>query len=246
MLIGAGFYAAVSLPAGAVSPEYRRELQEAVRAFNAREFPAALAALDRADRLEAATPLTMNTRGAAFIELRKFEEGAEYCRKALALDPKFYPARFNLCEVEFMQKNYAQARALFQALGDEHPHDELVQFRILLTWLLEGNEEEARQALEAIRFPSKTPAYYYANAAWEFARGNAAEARKWMQRGNWVFPPAATGNFAESFREVGWIQEALPPSLTLPDAEPPMPFPPAKLELADPSAPQNPSPLLSR
>src|SRR4051812_14741816 len=68
------------------SPEYIAALREAVRAFNARDFEGTLKAIDSAERLNPPNPLTLNTRGAALIEQRRFDEGLEYCQKALALD----------------------------------------------------------------------------------------------------------------------------------------------------------------
>ena len=136
LLVSAHSGRAAEDPLKDASPEYITALREAVRAFNARDFPATLKALDAAEGLNPPNPLTLNTRGAALIEQRKFDEGIEYCRKALAIDAKFYPARFNLCEVPLVQKRYAEARGMFQKLFDENPKDELVQYRILLTWLL--------------------------------------------------------------------------------------------------------------
>ena len=217
------------------SPEYLAALREAVRAFNARDFPATIKAVDAAEALHPPNPLTLNTRGAALIEQKRFDEGAGYCRKALEIDPKFYPARFNLCEVPLVQKRYAEARAMFQKLVDENPKDELAQFRILLTWLLEKNDPEARRTLDAIPFPANTPAYYYGNAAWEFAHGNEAEGHKWVMRGNWVFKPEITSNFSQPFIEVGWLKTPPAASDTLPELVTPN-TPPTKLDLAPPAA----------
>lgn len=212
------------------SPEYLTALREAVRAFNARDFATTLKAIDAAEALNPPNPLTLNTRGAALIEQKRFDEGLEYCRKALAIDPKFYPARFNLCEVPLVQKHYAEARTMFQKLFDENPKDELVQYRILLTWLLEKKDEEARKVLDAIPFPGNTPAYYYGNAAWEFSHGNNEEAGKWVARGNWVFKPEVTANFSQPFLEIGWLKAPPAPSAALPDTIQPQ-LPPSGLEL---------------
>jgi tetratricopeptide (TPR) repeat protein len=218
-------------------PEYLAALREAVRSFSARDFSATLKAIDAAEAILPPNPITLNTRGAVLIEQKKFAEGEEFCRKALALDPTFYPARFNLCEVPLVQKRFPEARKMFQKLFDENPKDELSQFRILLTWLLEKNDPEARRVLDAIPFPGNTPAYYYGNAAWEFAHGNSAEGDKWVMRGNWVFRPEITNNFSQPFVEIGWLKLAPPPSETLPELVTPEAAPASKLDLATPAAP---------
>ena len=235
-LLAADCIRAAEDPLKSPSPEYVKALREAVRAFNARDFTTTLKAIDTAESLYPPNALTLNTRGAALIEQKKFDEGAAYCRKALELDPKFYPARFNLCEVPLVQRRYAEARAMFARLREENPKDELVQFRILLTWLLDKNDAEARRALDAIPFPGNTPAYYYGNAAWEFAHANSVEANKWVMRGNWVFKPDVTSNFSQPFLEIGWLKTAPGTSTTLPEAID-QPAPAAKLELGQPSAP---------
>ncbi|MGB8166566.1 MAG: tetratricopeptide repeat protein [Chthoniobacteraceae bacterium] len=217
------------------SPEYLAALREAVRAFNARDFAAAIKSIDAAEAINPPNPLTLNTRGAALIEQKKFDEGSAFCRKALEIDPKFYPARFNLCEVPLVQKRYPEARAMFKQLVDENPKDELAQFRILLTWLLENNDVEARRVLDAIPFPSNTPAYYYGNAAWEFAHGNDAEANKWVMRGNWVFKPDVTANFSQPFIEIGWLKAVPAVSATLPELATPEAAPAPKFELGTPT-----------
>jgi tetratricopeptide (TPR) repeat protein len=216
-------------------PGYLPALREAIRAFDARDFPATIKAIDAAEALRPPSPITLNTRGAALIEQKKFEEGAEYCRKALAINPKFYPARFNLCEVPLVQKRYAEAREMFQKLLDENPKDELAQFRILLTWLLEQKDPEARRVLEKIPFPGDTPAYYYGHAAWEFAHENEAEARKWIMRGNWVFRPEVTASFSQPFVEIGWLKNApTAVSPNLPELTTPTMPAAAKFELNQP------------
>ncbi|MEA3209752.1 MAG: hypothetical protein QOE70_2809 [Chthoniobacter sp.] len=198
-------------------PAYLEALRNAVRNFNARDFPKTIEALDDAERIRPPSALTLNTRGASLIEMKQYDQGAALCRKAVELDPQFYPARFNLCEVLLVQKRYREARELFQKLLDENSGDELVRFRILLTWLLEKNDTQARRILDSIPFPGNTPAYYYGNAAWEFAHENAPEAQKWIMRGNWVFKPQITVNFSQPFQEIGWITDTPGASKTLPE-----------------------------
>lgn len=228
---------AAAPPTNQLPPAYIEAVRSAVTAFSDRDFAKTINALDKAETMVPPTPLTLNTRGAVYIEQKKYDEGAELCRRALKIDPKFYPARFNLCEIPLMQKSYAQARAAFQVLLDEFPKDELVMFRILLTHLLEKNDPEARRMLDRIPFPGKTASYYYANAAWEFAHGNEEEAHKWIKRGNWVFNPRMTVNFSDAFVEIGWLKESPGTTDVLPDLIPKGISGPSKLELAQPDAP---------
>jgi tetratricopeptide (TPR) repeat protein len=192
-------------------PEYQAVLIEMVKAFSARDFPMTIDAIDRLEKLSPPNAHTINTRAAVMIEQGNFEEGRRLCQEALKLDPKYYAARFNLGEIPMMEKKYPEARTIFQVLLTENPRDELVQFRIFLTYLLEKNDAAAREILGRLKFPSDTPAFYYANGAWEFSRGNEKEGKAWVERGNWVFSPEKSQNYAESLIQLGWLERPAPP-----------------------------------
>ena len=191
---------------------YIKAVGEVIRAFRTRDWPLTLAALDKADKIHPPTPVTLNTRGAIEIEQKNFEEGARYCQEALKLDPKFYPARFNLAEIQLVQGHYPEARKMFEKFVRENSRDELARFRIFLTFLLEKNYDDARRAIDLIPFPGDTPAYYYANASWDFAHERATEAHKWLGRADWTFGPDKCATFADSLYEIGWIKRPAPKS----------------------------------
>ena len=135
---------------------YIKAVGDVIRAFRARDWPQTLEFLDRADKIHPPTPVTLNTRAAIAIEEKKFEDGARLCQKALKLDPKFYPARFNLAEIELVQGRYAEARKAFEKFVRENPKDELARFRVFLTFLLEKNYDDARRSIDQIPFPGDT------------------------------------------------------------------------------------------
>lgn len=186
-------------------PIYLGYVRDAMRAFGARDFEAAISLINKADGTFQVTPVALNVRGAVAIEQRKFAEGREFCEKALKLDSSFFPARFNLCEIPFVQGQYAEARTMFEKLLEAFPKNDLLKFRIFLTYLLEKNDAAATQHLEKLPFLSDTPVYYYANAAWAFAHGKPEEAKSWLSRGYDVFPPARHMNFIDVFYDLGWM-----------------------------------------
>ena len=222
--------------------DYAKLLRDAMRSFSERDFPTAIALIDKADTMHAPTATALNVRGAVAIEQRRFEEGRALCIEALKLDPKFFPARFNLAEIPFVKGNYAEARNIFQKLEEEHPRDELLQFRIYLTYLLEKNDAAAKEALERVPFLSNTPIYYYSHAAWEFAHGNSKMGKDWIDRGNWVFPPFKTRNYADVFYDLGWLPRpgsAAAAAALEATAPPPEPAP-APAPTAEPAAKKDP------
>ena len=90
-----------------VPPAFRDAMLVAMRAFTARDFEAARAAVQKAESSFQRTPVSLNILGAIAIEEGKFDEGRKLCLEALQLDPAFYPARFNLAEIPFVQGKYA-------------------------------------------------------------------------------------------------------------------------------------------
>ena len=220
----------------AYPPAYVQAVNEVFRAFRTRDWARTLEALDKADKILPPTPMTLNTRGAIKIEERNFEEGQRLCEEALKIDPKFYAARFNLAEIPLVQGKYAESRKLFEKFLRDNPKDELVRFRIFLTLLLEKNYDDARRAIDQIPFPGDTPAYYYANAGWEFAHESAEEAKKWLGRAEWTFGPDKCAMFADSFYEIGWMKRAEVKKPEPAVAPAPSPASPAPLSLAPPPA----------
>jgi len=186
-------------------PIYLDYIRDSMRAFAARDFEAAIAHVNKADGVFQVTPVALNVRGAVAIEQRKFAEGRELCEKALKLDPSFFPAQFNVCEIPFVQGQYAEARKGFEKLLEGYPKNDLLKFRIYLTYLLEKNAAVAAEQLEKLPFLSDTPVYYYAHASWAFAHGKPEEAKSWLSRGYDVFPPTKHMNFIDVFYDLGWM-----------------------------------------
>ncbi len=197
-------------PARAYPVDFQAKFRQAALAFAKRDFERAQSLALEADKVAPDTTIVWNLRGAIAIERGRFEEAEVDLRRALETDPKHYPAIFNLTEIPFRQKKYAEARAAMEKMLAANPKDELIQYRIYLSYLFEGNEDKAREALDKIVFPANTPAYYYGQAAWALKHGEQKEAAGWLKSSARVFKPVQNELFASSLREVGLLP-ALPP-----------------------------------
>jgi tetratricopeptide (TPR) repeat protein len=189
-------------------PAYRDALIAAMRSFTARDFAKAREQVHKADASWQQTPVSLNILGAIEIEQRNFDEGRKLCLAALNKDPRFFPARFNLAEIPFVQGKYTEARTVFLKLQEDEPDDDLLKFRIFLTFLLEKNDAEARQHLDEIPLINDSPISFYANAAWDFAHGEEKRAKDWIASGARTFPPIKHINFIEVFYDLGWLERA--------------------------------------
>ena len=191
-------------------PDYVKTVQNAMRTFSTRDFKTAIALVDKAEAMYQPTAMTVNVRAAIAIEDKKFDEGKEYCLKALQLDPKFFPALFNLAEIPFMQGKYAEARLAYEKLLDDESSADLIKFRLYLTYLLEKNDEVAKQLLEKIPLLNDSPIYFYGYAAWEFAHGDEKKAHSYLDSAETVFPKAKLSNFLDVFYDIGWLKRPAP------------------------------------
>ncbi|MEO8440178.1 MAG: tetratricopeptide repeat protein [Spartobacteria bacterium] len=211
-----------SFAASVVAPT-KSEL-EAMYAAAAQELSAGRnrEALEKLDAIDARQPdmaAAQNLRGVAWMRLAEYRKAEAALRKARELDPDFWEARYNLAEVPFLTKDWTEARRRFQALLSE-PNEhlggatsDLIQFKILLTYLLEGKEKQGAPVLEKLKASPESPAIYYAKAALAFRQKNREEAKGWMATAEKEFPAELNKLFAESFYEVGWLPkpEGAPP-----------------------------------
>ena len=195
---------------GSLPSRYQFLLSEAMKRFQVRDFKGATAYVDRADEVLPPTAWSLNVRGAIAIEQRDFDRGFKYCSDALKLDPAFFPAKFNICEIPFLEGKYAEARGLWMKIyATVKPGDttsELLTYRIFLTYLLENDSEHAKEWLEKIPFPSLTPAYQYAHAAWDRQKGDTAKWEDWIRSAAYIWPESRRGEYVDVLIQLGWMK----------------------------------------
>ena len=189
---------------------YQFLLSEAMKRFQVRDWKGATDYVDRADEILPPTSWSLNVRGAIAIEQRDFDRGYKYCSDALKLDPNFFPAKFNLCEIPFLEGKYAEARGLWQkvfaAVKPGETVSELLTYRIFLTYLLENDSEHAKEWLEKLPFPSQTPAYQYAHAAWARQKGDIAKWDDWVRSAAYIWPESKRSEFVDVLIQLGWMK----------------------------------------
>src|SRR6478672_1698898 len=89
---------------------------KAFREFSAANYDQALKELDAIDARQPDLAESQNLRGVILMRQNVYDKAEEALHKALDLDPKFWNARFNLAEIPFLQKNWAEARDRFEKL----------------------------------------------------------------------------------------------------------------------------------
>lgn len=205
-----------SLAADNVAPskaELESMYEKAFRAFDANNFPEALKQLDAIDARQPDLAESQNLRGVIMMRQGIYDKAEAALNEALRIDPKFWNARFNLAEIPFLKKDWADARERFQALLSSNASElqgeatQLIQYKILLTYLLEGKENMVDSLLAKFELSPDTPAVHYANAAIALQQNKSQDAKNWMAQAEKNFSPQLNKLFAESLYEVGWLQK---------------------------------------
>ncbi len=194
----------------------------AARALNGGNVPEALKQLDAIDARQPDMAAAKNLRGVALMRIGEYGVAEKALQKARELDPGLWEARFNLAEISFLRKNWAEARHRFEALADAKSEQaqgatgDLIQFKILLTYLLEGKEKKAVEIVDRLQTSSTSPAYYCGKAAIALRHKEKTEAKLALKAAEKSFSLPLNNLFVESFYEVGWMEKpagALPVAL---------------------------------
>src|SRR4029077_11591953 len=205
-----------SLAADNVAPskaELEAMYDKAFRAFDSNNFSEALKQLDAIDTRQPDLAESQNLRGVIMMRQGIYDKAEGALNEALRIDPKFWNARFNLAEIPFLRKDWAQARERFQGLLSSNASElqgaatQLIQYKILLTYLLEGKENMVDSILAKFELSPDTPAVHYANAAIALQHKNTKEAKDWMVAAEKNFSPQLNKLFVESLYEVGWLEK---------------------------------------
>ena len=186
---------------------------KAFRAFDAANYVQALKELDAIDARKPDLAASQNLRGVIYMRQGLYDKAEAALLEAGRLDPKFWNARFNLAEIPFLKKDWADARKRFQDLLTSNAAElrgeatQLIQYKILLTYLFQGNDTMVDSILAKFELSPDTPAVHYANAAIALQHQNVPDAKNWMTAAEKNFSPQLNKLFAESLFEVGWLEK---------------------------------------
>ena len=205
-----------SFAADNVAPT-KAELEEmynaAYRAFDAGKFPEALKQLDAIDARQPDLAASKNLRGVILMRQGNYDQAEAALTEAARIDPKFWNARFNLAEIPFLKKDWAEARKRFEQLLSSGESDlakeasQLIQYKILLTYLQEGKGNMVDSMLAKLELSPDTPAVDYVKAAVALQQKNQSEAKDWISAAEKNYSPQLNKLFAESLYEVGWLEK---------------------------------------
>ena len=176
-------------------------------------FDGALAKLDQLDKAKSGNAESLDIRGTIYLEQGKLDEAKKAFRAASEADAQRFPPQLHLADVLLREKHFSDARDVYTDLMGKtniQTFHEKLRYAVLLTYLFEHNEARAKTALERITFPTESPAYYCAQAAWEFAHNRTGEAKKWLKAADRMFDSKTIAWFARPLYDFGWTKEKPP------------------------------------
>ncbi len=213
VLFGMSLLSALSQETMAAAPQYSESFSKAyaaaVEAFNRNDFEASLARLDEAEKAQPGVSQTLNLRGALFVRMKKLPEAEAVFKKMTETDAKDSIPLFNLGEVYFLQKNYAEGKKMFQkflAMPD-NSQNALGLYKVFLCDVMLGNGTEVGKSIDSLRPTVSNPFYYFANAAVAFKKGNTEEGRGFVKSAFGIYAGGLNAAFADSFIELGWVTQ---------------------------------------
>ena len=209
-------FTADSFGAENVAPT-KAELEEmynaAFRAFDSNKFAEALKQLDAIDARQPDLAASKNLRGVILMRQGNYDQAEAALQEAARIDPKFWNARFNMAEIPFLKKDWPEARNRFEQLLSSGESDlakeasQLIQYKIVLTYLMEGKNNMVDSIQAKLELSPDTPAVDYVKAAVALQQKNQKEANDWISVAEKNFPPQLNKLFVESLYEVGWLQK---------------------------------------
>lgn len=185
-----------------ISKENRRLIQGALEDFDSKSYDAALEKLQKLEKDLPGDAFVMNLLGAAYTKKKDYATARTYFDKVLVGQPDFFPARFNVGELLFLQRDYAGALEYFEKMRQTDARNELLMFKVFLCQLQLGDKDAAEKTMKAIKCPGDTPAWYYAQAAWESKNGDNKKAREYLTGAKYIFGKK-TALFDETFDDLG-------------------------------------------
>ncbi len=215
--------------------------QEAYENFVKRDYTAASASLDKINPVDQKKADILNLRGAIYKRLGELDNAANAYTDALKINPKDWVPKYNLAEVNFLREQYKPARTfLEQALAsmpeaDRLQKQDLILYKVYLTYLLQGDDEKAKLLLDSFDINSPTPVYYFAQAAWSYKKKDNAKAKTWVNSTDGLYSEDLRNSYSQALVDVGWLEPSEGVTATSLTANPAPSATPMEVAVASPS-----------
>lgn len=192
--------------------EFAKSFGEAARKFQQKRIFECLEDLDKAEKIFSESAELHNLRGSCYVEMRAFDKAMAAFQTAAKIDPENVSLRFNIGEVYFVTRQWQEAHDAFSRVIKEIPPENLslarlVEFKILLSKLKLGQDDEVVMLAEKYDFQDDSPYYYYSKAALAYDNEDLPTAEEWLARAGRIFrDPNIIAPWQDTLVEFGYIK----------------------------------------
>lgn len=183
---------------------YVRTFTLAKQAYLAEEWVTCIRLLNDCDMLLPGNPNVWNLRVSCLTEQQYYDEAEQELQKVRQVLPENPVTLVNIANLHLARGHYQECideinelLTRIPAYGTE-PLRHILQYRILLSHLMLGNESAAREITKDLSpLLSDTPLYYYGEAAFHIFHGRRSQAMQDIQAADNIF---AKGNVTQPYR----------------------------------------------
>jgi tetratricopeptide (TPR) repeat protein len=177
-------------------------LRQSTKHYEAEQYQAALDRLNVLQGPAAQDLSVLNLRGAILTKMGRYQEALDLFNAILATDRNYFPAAFNLGEVQFLSGDIAGALETFQSMRRRDPRNELVRFKIIVCLLKLNRDDQAKGIADGLVPAGGTPAWYYAQAMIARKAGDEKTAQKHLNAARSIYLDTGCKLFDESIAPV--------------------------------------------
>ncbi len=150
-------------------------------------------------------------RATIYLEEKLWDQAAKDYQMAIQFDGKNAQLKFNLAEIQFIQKKYAVARPGFAALEQDRDMGDIAAYKVFLCDLFGGQADAATRELDAFNQVGSNASYYLrtrASCLYNHKRKRPGAGSR--RRSIFMRPPSA-GFYAISLVNLGYLPLPPPP-----------------------------------
>ena len=148
-------------------------------------------------------------RGDLYAKKKQWDQAGQDFLAAQKINPQNSLAKFDLAEIQLMQKQFDAARPGFDALVKDPEMGDLAAYKVFLCDLYGGHQEAAAKELQAFDVAGANASYYYSHAAWALYNKETAEGRRWIRSALYIYTAQKNHNYSSTLQELGYLP--LPP-----------------------------------
>lgn len=196
--------------------EFNKHMDRARELFGQKRVFEVIDELHQAEAIFDHSPDVFNMLGACQVEFRSFDRAMEYFKKADEVQANNPNVIFNIAEVHFVTKQWADAAAglerVLSLLADKGEEanlqmSRLVEFKLLLCQMKLGNLDKAKEIAARHDFLDDSPFPYYASASLAYQAGDVITAESEVARARRIFRnPALLSPWQDTLMEFGYIK----------------------------------------